>query len=67
MAKHYIDGMFFGVICTLLSVMMVYKYWDSITREDLEFSIGSKSHVWEMKSPLLSDDALNNQPSFDRR
>ncbi|KAJ3053428.1 Chitin synthase, class 7, partial [Quaeritorhiza haematococci] len=38
MAKHYIDGMFFGAICTLLAVMMVYKYWDSITKEDLEFS-----------------------------
>lgn len=58
MAKHYIDGMFFGAICTLLGVMMVYKYWDSITKEDLEFSVGGKSNVWEIKDPLLNDDAM---------
>lgn len=33
---------------------MVYKYWDSITREDLEFSVGSKAAVWEVKDPLLA-------------
>ncbi|KAJ3293202.1 Chitin synthase, class 7 [Borealophlyctis nickersoniae] len=58
MAKHYIDGMFFGTMCSLLGVMMVYKYWDSITKEDLEFSVGGKSNVWEIKDPLLSDDGL---------
>jgi len=52
--KHYIDGLFFFTLCMLLSVMMVYKYWDSITREDLEFSVGSKATVWEVKDPLLS-------------
>lgn len=29
--KHYLDGLFFSTLCVLLSVMMVYKYWDSIT------------------------------------
>lgn len=29
--KHYIDGVFFFSVCILLSVMMIYKYWDSIT------------------------------------
>ena len=58
MAKHYIDGYFFGTICTLLGVMMVYKYWDSITKEDLEFSVGGKSNVWEIRDPLLNDDAM---------
>jgi len=53
--KHYIDGLFFFTLCMLLSVMMVYKYWDSITREDLEFSVGSKAAVWEVKDPLLAD------------
>lgn len=48
-ANHYIDGMFFGTICSLLSVMMVYKYWDSITKEDLEFSVGAKANVWEIR------------------
>lgn len=55
MAEHYIDGTFFGTVCSLLSVMMVYKYWDSITREDLEFSVGGKSNVWELKDPLLKE------------
>ncbi|KAG0250914.1 Chitin synthase, class 7 [Mortierella polycephala] len=54
--KHYIDGLFFGTICTLLSVMMVYKYWDSITKEDLEFSVGSKQNVWEVKELLGEDE-----------
>jgi len=62
--KHYIDGLFFFTLCMLLSVMMVYKYWDSITREDLEFSVGSKATVWEVKDPLLAggdyeDDVSN--------
>jgi len=71
--KHYIDGLFFFTLSVLLSVMMVYKYWDSITvrpysfiaenshssavccqREDLEFSVGSKAAVWEVKDPLLA-------------
>ena len=53
--EHYIDGLFFFTLCMLLSVMMVYKYWDSITKEDLEFSVGSKAAVWEVKDPLLAD------------
>lgn len=47
--KHYLDGLFFSTLCNLLAVMMVYKYWDSITKEDLEFSVGSKQSVWEVK------------------
>lgn len=54
--KHYIDGTFFGTLCMLLAVMMVYKYWDSITKEDLEFSVGSKQAVWEVKDPLLGSE-----------
>jgi len=52
---HYIDGLFFFTLCILLSVMMVYKYWDSITKEDLEFSVGNKAAVWEVKDPLLAN------------
>jgi hypothetical protein len=58
LAKHYVDGLFFGTICTLLAVMMVYKYWDSITKEDLEFSVGGRTNVWEIKEPLLGDEVL---------
>jgi hypothetical protein len=36
--------------------MMVYKYWDSITKEDLEFSVGSKQNVWEVKELLGEDE-----------
>ncbi|KAG1829979.1 chitin synthase III catalytic subunit-domain-containing protein [Suillus fuscotomentosus] len=61
--KHYLDGLFFFTLCVLLSVMMVYKYWDSITREDLEFSVGSKAAVWEVKDPLLTASATT--PSAD--
>lgn len=35
------DGLFFANTLILLSVMMVYKYWDSITKDDLEFSVGA--------------------------
>jgi hypothetical protein len=48
-ASHYVDGLFFGTTCSLLGVMMVYKYWDSITKEDLEFSVGGKATVWEIR------------------
>jgi len=54
--NHYLDGLFFASICNLLGVMMVYKFWDSITREDLEFSVGTKTNVWEVKELLSEDD-----------
>jgi hypothetical protein len=52
--EHYIDGVFFWTLCALLTVMMVYKYYDSLTKEDLEFSVGSKQNVWEVKEPLMA-------------
>lgn len=64
--KHYVDGLFFGTICTLLAVMMVYKYWDSITKEDLEFSVGSKQNVWEVKE-LLGEDELSQPYNSQER
>ncbi|KAI5836824.1 chitin synthase III catalytic subunit [Morchella snyderi] len=54
--SHYLDGLFFASICNLLGVMMVYKYWDSITKEDLEFSVGTKTNVWEVKELLPEED-----------
>ena len=54
--QHYLDGLFFATICNLLAVMMVYKYWDSITKEDLEFSVGAKQGNWEVKELLNDDD-----------
>ncbi|WWC58102.1 chitin synthase export chaperone [Kwoniella dejecticola CBS 10117] len=52
--NHYVDGVFFFSMAMLLTVMMIYKYWDSITKEDLEFSVGSKAAVWEVKDPLMA-------------
>lgn len=57
--QHYLDGLFFATICNLLAVMMIYKYWDSITREDLEFSVGTKTNHWEIKELLPQDDRPN--------
>lgn len=55
-ASHYLDGLFFATVCNLLAVMMVYKYWDSITKEDFEFSVGVKQNNWEVKELLPEDD-----------
>ena len=32
------------------------SYWDSITKEDLEFSVGTKQGNWEVKELLPEDD-----------
>ena len=37
--KHYIDGLFFGILCNIFTLMMVYKTWDMTTDDDLEFSV----------------------------
>ncbi|ESZ98370.1 Chitin synthase export chaperone [Sclerotinia borealis F-4128] len=49
---HYLDGLFFASIANLLA------YWDSITKEDLEFSVGIKQNNWEVKD-LLEDERRN--------
>ncbi|KAK4098940.1 hypothetical protein N658DRAFT_509190 [Parathielavia hyrcaniae] len=54
--SHYLDGLFFATTCNLLAVMMVYKYWDSITKEDLEFSVGTRMNNWEVKELLPDED-----------
>ena len=65
-ANHYLDGMFFSTIFNLLAVMMIYKFWDTITKEDLEFSVGCKSNTWDIKDPLLSDAAMAAMASRPR-
>jgi hypothetical protein len=32
------------------------QYWDSITKEDLEFSVGTKQNTWEVKELLPEDE-----------
>ncbi|KAJ3114833.1 Chitin synthase, class 7 [Phlyctochytrium bullatum] len=55
---HYIDGMLLGAIGTLLSVMMVYKFWDDITKEDFEFAVNDSINGWEVKEPLLGEERV---------
>jgi hypothetical protein len=54
--SHYFDGLLIATVCNLLAVMMIYKYWDSITREDLEFSVGTRMNNWEVKELLPEDE-----------
>lgn len=43
--KHYIDGLFFASLCNIFTVMMIYKFWDMITTDDLEFSVAVEHGV----------------------
>ncbi|CZS78361.1 unnamed protein product [Fusarium graminearum] len=72
--SHYLDGLFLATVCNLLGVMMVYKYWDSITKEDLEFSVGTRMNNWEVKELLpeeerratvFSEDLYGQNSSYD--
>ncbi|PHH59159.1 hypothetical protein CDD81_3675 [Ophiocordyceps australis] len=72
--SHYLDGLFFATMCNLLTVMMIYKYWDSITREDLEFSVGTRMNNWEVKellpederrATIYTDDAYGHSSAYD--
>ncbi|ORX96039.1 hypothetical protein K493DRAFT_314688 [Basidiobolus meristosporus CBS 931.73] len=54
--SHYVDGLFFTVLCTLFAVMMIYKYWDSITKDDLEYTIDHKPDQWELKGLVAEAD-----------
>lgn len=48
--------MFLGATMTLLSVMMVYKYWDSITKDDLEYAVNSgRAKLWHSKGNLINE------------
>ncbi|KAI8849895.1 chitin synthase III catalytic subunit [Chytridium lagenaria] len=40
---------------TLLGMMMVYKFWDDLTKEDFEFSVNHGISNWEVKEPLLGN------------
>lgn len=61
-ASHYVDGMFLGSLFILLSVMMVYKYWDSITTEDMEFCVGGAPHIWHLSNTMeLTKDQHNTK------
>jgi hypothetical protein len=79
-AEHYLDALFFSTLANLLAVMMVYKvrfplladhtradliqYWDSITKEDLEFSVGQRQNNWEVKELLPSDGGVDKRATM---
>ncbi|KZS96991.1 hypothetical protein SISNIDRAFT_406839 [Sistotremastrum niveocremeum HHB9708] len=62
--SHYIDGLFFFTLCMLLSVMMVYKYWDSMVKEDLEFSVGQKRNPWQVPEAELQASEVAQDNSY---
>jgi hypothetical protein len=37
-------------------ILTFSKFWDAITQEDLEFSVGQRPNNWEVKDHLLSHD-----------
>lgn len=48
---------------SLLEILLTrLQYWDSITKEDLEFSVGTKQNNWDVKETLLdgNDDSRNS-------
>lgn len=47
----------------MTNIFVHLQYWDSITREDLEFSVGIKQNQWDIKEPLM---ASASQPSANR-
>lgn len=59
--RHYIDGVFFATVCNLFAFLMVYKSWDIITTEDLEFSVSNQENTWDLKSAdATSEYALSS-------
>ncbi|GMM36283.1 Chs7 protein [Saccharomycopsis crataegensis] len=65
--NHYLDGLFFGTLSNTLAIMMIYKYWDIITAEDLEFSVSNGESFTQMfgsyddkKSDLNYSDSRSN-------
>lgn len=62
--KHYLDGLFFASLTNLFASMMIYKYWDMITTEDLEFSVSNKESAWEVKELLEDDRRYDNDSEY---
>ncbi|AOA60491.1 Chs7p [Komagataella phaffii] len=60
--NHYLDGLFFGTLCNLFAVMMLYKYWDMITTEDLEFSVSNTDGAVPWTNGFF-DEKDNREPS----
>lgn len=60
-AKHYIDGLFFASLCNVFTFMMIYKFWDLITSDDLEFSV---ANVEQGVNQFTNDDEKRSSVFF---
>ncbi|CCU75189.1 hypothetical protein BGHDH14_bgh00204 [Blumeria hordei DH14] len=47
------------ILRSIITNLFTLQYWDSITREDLEFSVGTKQNNWEVKELISEDDRRN--------
>lgn len=59
--NHYLDGLFFGSLGNVFSIMMIYKFWDMITSDDLEFSVAT---VENSVNAFGQDDEKRNSTFF---
>ncbi|ODV60746.1 Chs7p ASCRUDRAFT_35546 [Ascoidea rubescens DSM 1968] len=54
--NHYLDSLFFTSLANVFTYMMLFKYWDMITLEDLEFSVASNENPTDPGMGLYHDD-----------
>lgn len=59
--RHYIDGVFFGTICNLFAFLMIFRAYDTITAEDLEFTVSLRDDPFETGS--IAED-MDDQSTF---
>lgn len=64
--KHYIDGLFFFTLSMLLSVMMVYKYWDSITVRRNRFTFFGRAWLTRLCSARIWSSPWVRKPPCGR-
>ena len=58
---HYLDGIFLSTIFNLLTMMMVYKYWDSLNQQEVEF-VREDEDIQKKKS--FAHSGVSGQTSF---
>ena len=56
MMVYKVTGLMIVVFFPVVLVLTCMQYWDSITKEDLEFSVGTKQGNWEVKELLPEED-----------
>lgn len=51
--RHLIDGNFFGCLCLCVTVMMIYKYWDTVTEDEDEVGVIGRDDDWYVDEAAL--------------